>query len=261
MDAHRVLIVIPGQGEHGGRYLHFPQFVKEEVSAVYVLDHRGHGRSGGIVGHIDSFDHYIEDLKFVVEHVQTQLRHELKKSEIHLFAHSMGGLIALQMLEHHAEDLTLASATISAPLLGITVEVPAWKKTLGNLLTHVWGSLQMDNGLEGGKLSHDPEILKARERDSLVHRKVTPRWFTEVTARMAQTMEWAGKIRHPVLVILPGEDQIVDSKVTETFFGRLKVSDKKLAKFPGFYHESFNEVGKEKAFQELCKWIKVHSHE
>ena len=62
--AHRALLIVHGLGEHGGRYLHAPHYLKDTVGAVYCIDQRGHGRSEGIRGHCDRFTQFTDDLRW-----------------------------------------------------------------------------------------------------------------------------------------------------------------------------------------------------
>ena len=52
----RTLVWIHGLGEHGGRYLHLPEFLNERGWRIILIDLRGHGRSTGVRTHVRSFD-------------------------------------------------------------------------------------------------------------------------------------------------------------------------------------------------------------
>ncbi|HOF13452.1 MAG TPA: alpha/beta hydrolase, partial [Spirochaetota bacterium] len=54
-----VLIIIHGLGEHSGRYGNLIDALQNKGIAIFGLDHRGFGRSGGKRGHTDSFMDYI----------------------------------------------------------------------------------------------------------------------------------------------------------------------------------------------------------
>jgi alpha-beta hydrolase superfamily lysophospholipase len=55
------------------------------------------------------------------------------------------------------------------------------------------------------------------------------------------------------------DDPIVNPEAALNFYRSLKISDKELKTYPGFLHESFNEIGKERVFEDLEKWINQHS--
>src|SRR5262249_38513348 len=67
---HRLVVVIHGYGEHGGRYLHLPHFLKQTYDSFYCLDLRGHGRSEGLRGHVERFDHYVADVALTIRRLE-----------------------------------------------------------------------------------------------------------------------------------------------------------------------------------------------
>lgn len=254
----RALLIAHGLGEHGGRYLHFPHFMKDTVDSVFCLDHRGHGRSEGLRGHVDRFDQYTDDLASMIGHLEKQLKSRFEKPEIHVLGHSLGGLITLRALYLYPH-LPLSSVTLSAPLFKIRFQLPAVKKVTAIALSKLWGSLHLDSEMNPCQLSHDPAVVEAYRMDRLVHSKGTPRLYTEMLAAFSDTLKRDSGLKHPIQFLVPLEDQIVDTDVTLDYFRRLKHREKTLRTYEGFYHESFNEIGKEKAFQDVKSWIRTHS--
>lgn len=260
------VVVLHGQGEHGGRYLHVPHYLKNLVDYVLTFDHRGHGRSEGIRGHIDDFDDYVRDAGLVIRQLDQKLKKLHGNAEIHLVGHSMGGLIALRLL-HLDPACPVQTASFSAPLLQLAMKVPFIKKWSGKLVAPILGSLHLESGLDPRGVSHDPEVIKTLQKDHLSHTKVTPRFFVEMERAMAQTRLITAGFLPPLLFLVPLADPIVDSKVTVDFFDRLKHSPKNLVKLAGYFHEILNEGGegksgdpisKDRVFEELKKWISTH---
>lgn len=254
----KALIILHGMGEHGGRYLHFPHHLNEDVGAVFCLDHRGHGRSEGLRGHISRFDIYADDAALAIRRVDEILRKRFGRSEIHLFGHSLGGLITLRTILLHP-TLPVRSVTVSAPLLGIKVQLPLLKRAGAQLLSRLWSSLHMTSEIDPKWVSHDPDVVEAYKADRLVHKKGTPRFYTELLGATADTLARDTGIEMPIQFLVPMQDQLVDSEATLAFFRNLKHRDKQLKTYPGFFHESFNEVGKEQAFEDLRAWLNQHS--
>jgi alpha-beta hydrolase superfamily lysophospholipase len=232
--------------------------MQSAVSGIVCLDHRGHGRSEGLRGHIERFDSFADDVALAVSRLDEMLRKRFGQSEIHVLGHSMGGLILLRTLRLHPH-LPFRSASISAPLLKIKVPLPAMKKMGARLLSRVWGSLHMTTELDATHLSHDQEVVEAYTADRLVHSKGTPRFYTELTSAMEDTLSKDSGIQVPLQVMIPMQDQIVDPEAGLQFFRALKLRDKLLKTYAGFYHEPFNEIGKEQVFEDLALWIKSHS--
>jgi lysophospholipase len=255
----KALFTLHGFGEHGGRYLHFPHYVKNTVGSVYCVDHRGHGRSEGLRGHVDRFDIFIEDTAIALERLHAGLIKKFGKAEIHLFGHSFGGLLALHIM-HHPVARYFKSATISAPLLGIRVPVPALKKLASRTLNHLWSTLQMSTGFDAAVISHDPAVVEAYRADRLVHGKITPRMFWEMNYGMDLAFKLGVPEQIPVQFLVPEKDEVVSADATKKFFSGLKVRpDSRLITYSDFFHESFNEIAKEKAFQDLNTWLQQHT--
>ena len=86
-----------------------------------VMDMRGHGKSfregkDPSVIHISHFDDYVKDLhRFLVRVMAHEMK--IKKSQLYLFGHSMGGCIAARFCEMYPD--LCARAVLSAPMIGI----------------------------------------------------------------------------------------------------------------------------------------------
>lgn len=256
----RALLVMHGLNEHGGRYLHFPHYLRGTFGQVYCLDHRGHGRSEGLRGHLDRFDTVVEDAASAVRRVASELG---GSSELHLYAHSFGGLIGLRMLLLNS-GLPLQSASISAPLLGIAVELPLVKRAAAQLLSRVWGTLQMATEIDPAILSRDPAVGRAYAKDRLVHRKGTPKIYTELLAAMSDTLARAegSRIDVPFQMLIPRKDRIVSPEASLEFYRRIERQPgaaRRLVEYPEFFHEIANETEKEKVFEDVKQWTLKHS--
>ena len=250
--AGRILLVVHGLGEHGGRYRHLPQFLGTEFERFYAMDQRGHGRSGGLRGYAPSFDALTGDVKRVLAEIQARE----KNKRIYLLGHSFGGLVALKLLLQERK-LPVTGAIISAPLLGVSLKVPGYKKLLGELLGRTLSKVQLTNEVNPSHLSHDPVVVEAYVNDRLVHEKITPRLYLDMMEAMDWVMSQPGPLACPALFLVPGDDRIVSSVKTLEFFRTLKYRDKELREYPGLFHESLNELGKEKVFEDIKKWLAI----
>src|SRR4030065_149959 len=91
------LIIIHGVGEHIDRY---KNLVDALVPAGYLLtgyDQRGHGRSEGQRGHINSWNEYREDLRIFLA-LAGKLAPGLP---LFLYGHSQGSLEVLEYILHY----------------------------------------------------------------------------------------------------------------------------------------------------------------
>ena len=249
------LVIAHGLGEHSGRYINIFNRLVPAGFSIWALDFRGHGRSQGKRGHIDTFDQFILDLKKLVKIARESGPGEGK---LFLLGHSMGGLIALNYTERFSD--TLDGVVASSPGLGLTVKVPAVKAFMGKVMSSIWPGLSMGNELDASKISHDPDVVKAYLDDPLVHDRVTARFFTEFLSAMDTAHANASGIKVPLLMQVAGDDHLVDAQSSKRFFERLDVQDKKLLFYDHLYHEVYNETETEKeaVIDDLEKWLTNH---
>ena len=247
--ARALLVVAHGLGEHGGRYRHVVDAVAPLGLAVWALDHRGHGRSGGKRGHAMAFSEFTGDLRAFVD--LAKAREPGKKA--FLLGHSLGGLIALTYALVYPD--TIAAVVASAPALKLAVEVPKLKAAVGNKLADLWPSLAMGSGLKAEHLSHDTNEVRMYREDPLVHARVTARFFTEFVRTMDQTRTHARDLAVPCLLQQGTGDQIVHPDGAREFFDGLAVADRKFLEYEGFYHEIYNEIQRERPLKDLADWL------
>ena len=250
----RTLMIIHGQGEHGGRYQHFPHYLQDQYDVILAPDLRGHGRSEGIRGHVETFDEYVDDALLAWDALGTRIP---KNATRDWFGHSMGGTVSLRAFSYQ-QNLEARNLILSSPCLDLTVEVPLVKRVAANLLSKIWGSLQMETGLDPKTLSHDPAVVEAIIKDQLHHTKATPQFYLSFVETMAKLRE--SEIRfNPatrVLFQIAGEDLIVSREAAEKFFDQMKHELKKKVVYTGLFHEIFNETSKENVFEDLITFIK-----
>ncbi len=256
--AKRALVVVHGMGEHSGRYLHLPHYLGDFYDTIHTLDLQGHGRSEGLRGHIERFDTLVDDVALAIRRFDDQLRRQFGEAEIHLLGHSLGGHVSLRTLLNHSE-LPIKAAVISAPFLGIKAKVPVVKKWAAQGLSRIWGSLQMDTGLDASGLSHDPAVAEAYLSDRLVHGKMTPKFFSELQAAMSDTLKRESpRLPVPTLFLVPLEDRLVDPELTRKFYQGIVTEDlKSWVEYPELYHEILNESERDRAkvFQDWKEWL------
>ncbi len=247
-----VVVVAHGLGEHSGRYKSVVDWLVPRGYAVYALDHRGHGRSGGQRGHVVRFSDYAADLGRLIDRAQAQE----PGLPAFLLGHSLGGAIALAYALERPQGLR--GVVASAPGLRRRFEVPAFKIFLGRLMSSAWPTFTQRSGLPVTRLSHDPQVALDYVADKMVHDRVTARLFTEATGAGERILARAGELRLPCLLLQGEDDALVDPQATCEFYGKLAGADKALHVYPGFYHEGFNEVGKAQPLGDLSAWLDAH---
>jgi alpha-beta hydrolase superfamily lysophospholipase len=254
--AHRALVVLHGQGEHSGRYIHWPHFLKDDVGSIYLIDHRGHGHSTGIRGHVEDFDCYADDAAAAVRRYYNYLMQKHGKAEIHLIGHSMGGLIAMRAALRY--NLPVQSLVLSAPMVELGFPVPRAKEFVAGLLNKIVPYLPVPSEPLGDLISRDPAVVEHYKNDDLNHGLATPAFYFSYLKAKKDTLRRAKEFRIPVLLLLPMADQVINPEGTEVLWRALEAPEKKIIRYPGLYHELFNEPEKERVFGDLRTWLGNH---
>ncbi|HNX23399.1 MAG TPA: lysophospholipase [Spirochaetota bacterium] len=249
--AKAVVILVHGLGEHSGRYENLLKGFADKKISVFAIDHRGHGKSDGKKGHIDSFMDYVYDLKLFLEFI----KEENKGLPVILYGHSMGGVIAAKYAMTYPDDLSML--VLSSAGFAPAFKVPAWKTGVASFFSSRISSLTFPNGLSTADLSHDADNVAAYENDPLVHNKVTARWVVEYIRAGQECLNNAAGIKKPLLVFHGKEDHIADYKASELFYNNASSSVKKLFIFDKLYHETINETlpEREKVINDVTGWI------
>ena len=246
------LLLSHGLGEHAGRYAALARDLAPRGIEVHAVDHRGHGRSGGARAYVQRFSRYVDDFEAFRQHVAADLPAGMP---VFLLGHSLGGLIALRWLEAHP-GAGLAGAILSAPLLGIRKEAARWKVALSGVLSRLLPWVPIPNEIDPAELSSDAAYVRSYREDPLVHAKITPRLYTEMMAAMGDAVAERGRLALPLLFVVPGADSIVREEDTLRFAAELG-GDVTVRRYPGFHHESLNELERARPIADIIRWIEA----
>jgi acylglycerol lipase len=105
-------------------------------------------------------------------------------------------------------------------------------------------------------------VVEAYIADPLVFKTLNARWFFQARQAQEEVLKRAGEIRLPVLMMIGSSDPIAEPERGRQVFARLGSPDKTLKVYDGFFHEVFNEIGKERVLRDLVEWLggKLPSH-
>lgn len=257
-----VLAVIHGYGEHGGRYAHVAAALEPAGFAVEACDLRGHGRSEGARGHVERFDGYLRDSRRFLEDVAE----DHPGAPLFVLGHSLGGLIVALLAEGPpdaggratggADPSSWAGIVLSSPFLRLG-EMPSASVLAGaRVLAAITPARDIGNTLDPEALSHDAGVVAAYRADPLNHHVATARWAVETLTAQKYALAGATRLSLPLLVLYGSADAIASPVRTRALYERASSPDKTLRCYEGWYHELFNEVGKERALADLAAWLR-----
>jgi alpha-beta hydrolase superfamily lysophospholipase len=165
-----------------------------------------------------------------------------------LLGHSLGGLIAAS----YALDGAPAPAFLVLSAPAVDSEISTVKRVMARLLGKVAPTRELDNGIRGDQLSHDPAVGERYFADPLVYPRTTLGMGRLALTAQASVRHRIHEIAQPTLVIHGGEDTLVPPPISVPFAAIPHVERIEL---PGLRHETFNEDGGAVAIGNVADWI------
>jgi alpha-beta hydrolase superfamily lysophospholipase len=241
-----LLLLCHGMGEHSGRY----GTVVEALDgwAVYGLDHRGHGRSGGRRVHVRRYADLLADFDAFRRTVTA--RHPGLRP--FLLGHSMGGQIAVAYALEHQDDL--AGLVVSAPAL-VAGDVPRALRPVLTLLARAAPTLRR-GVVDLAGISKDEAVVTAYRTDELVHQgHPTLGLSLALYDQMLLLPARFGELQLPLLVMHGTADRICDPAGSRALEAAAGSSDLTVRWYDGLWHEIFHEPERDGPLADLREWL------
>jgi len=247
-QATHTFAVVHGLGEHSGRYAALAEAMFKRGMDTYAVDLRGHGKSQGQRGHVDSWSQWTDDVASFVARVEG-----LSSGEVIPLGHSFGGVAMLSaVLEGKLKSAR--RFIVSSPALKLKAAVPQWKVKLGNVTSRLTPRLALANEVDPGSVSRIPEVVEAYRTDPLVHARISSRMYTEWQRAADDVLARANRIPIPFLILAGDADRLIDTAGSVQLHAKAP-QQSTLHMLPGRYHEPFNDLGSEEAFDLVAGWI------
>jgi lysophospholipase len=248
-QAKGVFVIVHGANEYHVRYTWLIDKLVEDGFHVVMGDLPGQGENPKTKGHIHSFTEYI----ITVEHWLQ--RATFYKLPIFLLGHSMGGLIVIQTLLKRKANVN--AVILSSPCLGLVNPPSKLKHYSAFFINKITPGLRLPTNL--APATRCKEMLSRDKKDPHIVKKVSVRWYSELTNAM-ETSHCQVKCFPdvPLLILQGGEDLIVDKNAVASWFNTLKISNKYYKEWPGLYHEVLNEPEKEKVYHVAKAFVELH---
>ncbi len=250
-DAGAAVLLVHGLGEHSGRYQALAEWFWHRGYAVQAYDQRGHGRSEGARGGLPRPDDLLRDLALVyAAFAETQPTPPL------LLGHSMGGLVCVRAVLD--QRVAVPGLILSAPALRSRVG-PALQ-WLASVLGRLAPGLPMGQDLPRALLSHEPSVAPAVRADAHCHARITPALADFIFKAGAACRADAGQLAVPTLLLLAGDDHLVDTSGSLDFARAAPEGLLRTQLFASAYHELFNEIAsiREPVLAALSDWLDAH---
>ncbi len=256
VEIRAVFLAVHGALAHGGDYVVPALYFKDKGIATVSYDMVGH--DGKKRAHVSHFEQFLEDGELLLHWIKERY----PDTPIFVMGHSMGGLISTYLgLQRFNGDSAIKGYVLSSPFYASAEKVPALRLFFARLLSRVLPKLKAPVNDFTNILTHDEEILQRHrndEMDNIRGSELTIKFASELIKAKDKVLSLLPAWKHPLLVLVAGDDQLVDS---DGVIEALKLVDSSLLEYhlyPDNYHENFNEVNRGEVFERISAWLEKH---
>jgi alpha-beta hydrolase superfamily lysophospholipase len=236
----RIVQIVHGYAEHGGRYAHVAEALTAKGAVVYADDHMGHGRSEGERALITNFDHVLDDLHTLAGIART----ENPELPFVLVGHSMGGLLSGRFAQRWPEEVSgIASC-------GSVIGDWQWARDVldaRELPRVAFNPLDVSRDpAAGASYAEDPLVYHGQYKRGLLEAEV------EALDEFADNID---RLTMPVAVLHGTEDPFVPYQRSVQAAHDMPTDDVTIHLYEGGRHEVLNEINRDEVISDLGSWI------
>jgi len=287
------IVIVTGRSESYLKYQELSFDLHQQGYNIFIIDHRGQGLSERLLkdkekGYVNNFDDYAHDLKQFIRDIVikdcTGNSLETNLSKPHLLAHSMGGAIAVRMMQLYPN--IVKSAVLTSPMIAVNNgNIPNWlAKTIiysGDKLdswfndqasyfigqTGFSKTLFAENELSQSTIRYQHFIDVYQQHKEIRLGGVTIHWLREALIANKNIFADLDKLSAPILVMQSGSDTVVSNEAQNTFCQQLhqlksfSCPHGKPFTLEGAFHELMFEQDQYRtpAIRKALEWFKEHS--
>jgi len=244
------VIYLHGLESHTGWFSNLAEFLNSKSINVYAYDRRGSGLNKASSRNF--YSRYLaDDLKAFLDLVKK----EHPNSKIFLIGLCLGGKIAVDFFYYHQNCLD-----------GLILISPSLKNRLKFSLYEKLSILFKPNSMlkvpiKDTMFTSNEKYLKHIGNDSLRLRYIPAQHLLEI-AKMGRHLKAAsGNIKLPVLLMLAGIDEIIDTRSCRKWCERLPSADKTIKFYKDYHHILTFEPKAEEVMEDIAVWIEKRAYD
>jgi len=216
--------------------------------AVYALDLRGHGKSDGARGYINSWSEFRADLGAFLD----MIRSRNPALPLFVMGHSMGAVVVLDYILRSPNGI--AGVITTAAALG-KLSIPSYQFAMARVMSRLAPKMGMPLDNDHSHSMRDPEMMTVYQTDSLRFQKGTVRLAVEYMDAMDWVNAHAGDLRLPLLMLHGGADILAAPEGSRAFFEQVPGPNKEYKEYPGALHELYNDFGWQDVVADVAGWL------
>ena len=242
-EVQESIVLVTGRTESYVKYQELAFDLYHQGYNVFIIDHRGQGLSQRLLkdkqkGYVTNFDDYAHDLKQFIDEVVVNNSTDTPLPKPHLLAHSMGGAIAVRMMQLY--PTLVKSAVLTSPMIAVNNgNIPNW---LGKAIIKIGDKLNAwfsdeanyfmgqtgfknvtfaENELCQSEVRYKIFVDIYNNNEEIQLGGVTTHWLKEAISANYNIFENLDKLIAPILVMQSGSDTIVSNEAQNEFCQQL----------------------------------------
>lgn len=248
-DPRASLVILHGFGHHAACFQEVAQHLNRVGVNVYSFDQRGHGKSPGKRGFINSFDDTISDVDAFMQSVSGRTGGH----PLFALGHSMGGLVLGVYVLRHSP--VFRGLIFSSALLKIPDNVSPFLLRLAGFLGAYFPALPVQ-GVNFAAVSRDPAAIDEMMNDPLRFLgRMQARTGAEISKAIAELDQGMERLTDAMLILHGTDDRLTDPSGSKELNARANATDKTLRVFEQGFHELYNDLDKDRYMSEVTDWI------
>lgn len=271
-----ILQIFHGMAEHSARYADFAKYLTDNGIAVYVNDHRGHGKSiaeprdYGVWPHRDEWWRIVSDLKQLKD-IATA---EFPSIPYFIMGHSMGSFLARTFITRYSTELSgviiSGTGTNPTPVLRFGKFVASvacafeGRRSKASLLDKLsFGGYNKGYNAPYQWLSRDDAQVKKYIDDEYCGGVFSNSFYRAFFSGLIYiNKRSSGELinKNLKMLFVSGDKDPVGNcgKGVEDaveFYKELHIANVQMKLYPNARHEILNEINKEEVYADLLNWI------
>lgn len=195
------IIIVHEIGETMSLYRDLALGLAEIGYSVFAYDQRGHGRSGGHLGHVDFFGEFVNDLM----QIAAWARFKCERQKPLIIAHGLSAIVVLEFLAKMPELAN--SAIFIAP--GFQVQMSRTKRLIAYVMGEILPRFRLMRRLT------PKSILSAQSQTP----RVSARLVVEVVAALKRLPQTVERVKVPTWTLQPTNRSRYDYSNIESLLG------------------------------------------
>ena len=242
------VLIVPGLGEHGGRYAACAKVISRAGFDVHAIDLIGHGLSPGARGCIESYAGLLDEIEAAIDVIAAQA----PQMPVVMWGHSMGGNLVLNYLLR--KNRLPKCAISSAPMLRAAQPPSKAFLWFARRLARVLPNYRLKAPINFADCTRDASQRELMSQDQLFHRQLSLRLGAALIDSGQWALEHAAQLRTPVLLLHSEQDKITSSAASAEF-ARCCEKTCELKLLSEGLHDIHRDLDSQKVLACMCDWL------